>query len=85
MAKQRGIGAWSWLPLGRLPGWAFVPVTIALVSVDLLTGPYYQFPSVYILFVVLAAWFNGLTAGLVLSLVLPFSRVALMESYWDRP
>jgi hypothetical protein len=85
MAKQRGIGAWNWLPLGRLPGWAFVPITMALVSVDWLTGPYYQFPSVYIVVVVLAAWFNGLTTGLLLALVLPFSRVALMEAYWDRP
>lgn len=75
----------SWLPMRRLPPWIFAVVAIALMGVDFLTGPYFQFPSVYILFVVLGAWFNGLGTGLMMALVLPFTRVALMEFYWDAP
>lgn len=79
------MNAWSWLPVRRLPLWMFAVVTAALVAVDFLTGPYYQFPSVYVIFIVAVAWFNGLVPGLVMAVILPFTRVALMEWYWNQP
>ena len=77
--------AWSWLPLGRLPSWTVLVITAVLVAVDILTGPYYQFPSVYIIFVVITAWFNGLVPGVVIAILLACTRVVLLEWYWLQP
>lgn len=68
-----------------MPAWVFVPLVVVLVAVDSKTGPYFQLPSSYILIVVFAAWFSGLPAGLGLAVVLPFSRLALMEWVWHQP
>ena len=76
---------WTFVPLQTVsPGW-WVPLAAVLVAVDYLTGPFFQFPSVYILVVAGAAWFSGLTAGLVLAVVMPLSRVVLMLTVWDEP
>lgn len=76
---------WSFAPLYSISPWWWLPVAAALVSVDYATGPYFQFPSVYILVVVAAAWFSGLTTGLALSVIMPISRVALMLTLWNQP
>ena len=75
----------SWLLIKPIPWWLFILVSTALVAVDFATGPYFQFPSVYILFVTLAAWFNGAGAGVLMAVLLPFTRVVLMEFYWAEP
>jgi len=76
---------WSLVPTTRVPAWVFVPVCVVLVIVDSFTGPYFQLPSAYILFVVVASWLSGLRAGLGMAIVLPFTRVALMEWVWHQP
>ncbi|MBY0497816.1 MAG: hypothetical protein K2Y23_26710 [Cyanobacteria bacterium] len=84
MAKNSG---WQWpsLPVDPLPNWLIVAIGAVLVVVDYATGPFFQFPSAYILVVVLAAWFNGYATGLTLAVLLPFTRVVLMEFYWHQP
>lgn len=76
---------WSRVPLAPLPWWLLAVTAAAMVSIDYATGPYFQFPSAYILLVIVSAWFNGVVAGLILSLVLPLTRVILMEFYWHQP
>ena len=76
---------WTLAPLQTISPWWWVPAAMALVTVDYLTGPYCQFPSVYTLVVAGAAWFSGLRAGLALAVVLPLSRVVLMLTVWDEP
>lgn len=76
---------WSFLPLGPISPWWWVPLAAVLVAVDYVTGPFFQFPSVYILVVAGAAWFSSLRAGLALAVVMPLSRVVLMLTVWDEP
>ncbi len=76
---------WSFLPLFTLSPWWWLPIASLLVGVDYLTGPFFQFPSVYILLVVVAAWTSGLTTALALSVVMPVSRVVLMLTLWNEP
>ena len=76
---------WSFLPLRAIAPWWWVPAAVVLVAVDYATGPFFQFPSVYVLVVAGAAWFSGLATGLALALIMPFSRVALMLTIWDEP
>jgi hypothetical protein len=76
---------WSFLPLGSISPWWWVPAAIGLVAVDYATGPFFQFPSVYILFVVGASWFSGMPTGVALAIALPLSRAVLMTAVWDEP
>lgn len=76
---------WTFLPLRAMSPWWWCPVAVLLVAVDYLTGPFFQFPSVYVLVVAAAAWFSGLTTGLALAVVMPFTRVGLMLTIWDEP
>ncbi len=71
------------LPLGRLhAAWWILPVT-ALVLVDYLAGPGgVAVPAIYAIPVALAAWYSGRTAGLVLALTLPLSRLVLVLWVW---
>ena len=76
---------WSFLPLWPIAPWWWVPVATILVAVDYATGPFFQFPSVYVLVVAAGAWFSGLAVGLALAVVMPLSRVGLMLTVWDEP
>ncbi len=73
------------MPVKSVSPWWWVPVAAILVSVDFATGPYFQFPSVYILAVAGAGWFSGARTGLALAAVLPLSRVILMLTVWNEP
>ena len=83
--RRFGAAAWSRLPLKPWPTWLLVTIGAGLVIVDYATGPYFQFPSVYILLIIMVAWSNGAVAGVSLAILLPLTRVALMEFYWNAP
>jgi hypothetical protein len=57
-------------------------VTLGLSAVilvlDYLSGPYIQFPILFVIPVVLAAWYHGLSLALSLSLALPVLRLAFL-------
>ena len=76
---------WSFVPVGRVSPIAWVPVAAGLLAVDYFTGPYFQFPAVYILPVTLAAWFSGVGAGVTLGVVLPLTRLVFMLTLWGEP
>lgn len=76
---------WSLVPLVAVAPWWWLPIAAGMVLIDYATGPYFQFPSAYILVIVAAAWTSGLTTGLVLSVLMPVSRVVLMLTLWDQP
>ena len=60
-------------------------MAIALVGGDYLTGPYFQFPAIYVVPVTAAAWFSGAPVGLALAVVLPLIRLAFMLTLWGEP
>jgi hypothetical protein len=60
-------------------------VTLGLSAVilvlELLTGPYIQFPILFVIPVVLAAWYHGFPLALGLSLALPVLRLAFLTGW----
>ena len=83
--KPDEVRRWSFVPVGRVPPLWWLAVTIALVAGDYLTGPYFQFPALYVVPVTAAAWFSGAPAGLALAVVLPLTRLAFMLTLWGEP
>jgi len=69
---------------GALLAWWSL-LSIAVVGLDYLSGPYIQFPVLYLFPVALAAWFNGLTPAIALSLLLPTVRLWLVVGTWTVP
>ena len=57
----------------QLISWAVLS-SLVLVA-DYFTGPFIQFPIVYILPIVFVTWFNGRHWGLVFACILPFARI----------
>lgn len=76
---------WSFMPVGQIAPLWWLAAVLVLVVTDYLTGPYFQFPAVYILPVTIAAWFSGAAAGVALGVVLPLSRLAFMLTLWGEP
>lgn len=76
---------WSFIPVGQVTPIWWVAVAIPLLVVDYLAGPYFQFPTVYVLPVALAAWFSGLAAGLALAVLFPLARLTLMLTVFGEP
>jgi hypothetical protein len=75
-----------WLPpTGRIHPLWWVPVTCALIVADYFTGPLFPLPTVYIIPVLMAGWYSGRKATLVLAIVLPASRGLLLLYAWDAP
>jgi cytochrome c553 len=85
MPKTTIDNGWTRIPITPLPVWLIAALVVALVAVDFTTGPFFQFPSAYILLIVAVSWCNGTAAGVTLALVLPSTRVLLMEFYWMQP
>ncbi len=76
---------WDFLPTRRVAPFWWLAVFVAFQLVDFSTGPYYQLPSTYVLPVLAAAWFSGLTPGVAMAVALPLGRVFLMYEVWDQP
>lgn len=62
--------------------WAILALLILLV--DYLTGPFIQFPFLYVLPVVFASWNNGRWWGFTYALVLPLVRL-YFNTIWSIP
>jgi hypothetical protein len=62
--------------------WLFL--SAVCLAVEYYSGPYIQFPIVYLVPVSLASWYSGRRWGLGLALVLPLFRLAY-RPVWDPP
>lgn len=60
------------------PG-SYVVAGAAILALDVLTGPYLQFPVLFVLPVALAAWYCGRGTALALALGLPALRLLFHE------
>lgn len=59
-------------------------ISLACLLVDYLTGPFIQFPAVYLAPIGMAAWYGGRRWGLALAFVLPLFRLGF-RVVWDPP
>lgn len=55
---------------------------LLLSAVDLVTGPYVQFPFFFLVPVAIAAWYRGRWAGIGLSILLPLIRPLWFAEFW---
>lgn len=68
MSGKRWISPWWWALLATL-----------IIGADWWTGPYINFPILFLFPVTLAAWFNGRRWALGFALVLPLTRFLFSE------
>jgi PAS domain S-box-containing protein len=69
------------LPNYRIALW--VALGAVLVACDFFTGPFIQFPFLFIIPIGLAAWFSGRITGLALAMTLPLVRPLFYYDLWD--
>jgi hypothetical protein len=62
----------------------WILLSIGVIVLDYLTGPFIYFPIFFLFPVVLATCFNGLRWGLVFALCLPLSRI-FFPLFWPVP
>jgi hypothetical protein len=74
---------WWLLPVGRLPPLWWVLIAAFLLAVDIVTGPKTQFPVVYAIPVILAAWYSGRWPGLALAVGIPSIHLVLLLALWN--
>ena len=75
---------WWLLPLGRLHPLWWVVIAAVLLWVDYMTGPKTQFPVVYVLPVIVAAWFSGRLAAVTLALALALVHAVFLMVLWNQ-
>jgi hypothetical protein len=66
----------------RVEPWQWIGITVCVVFVDLLSGPYVRFPVLYLIPVLLAAWCSGWHAGITLAVALPLIRLGYGAMFW---
>jgi hypothetical protein len=66
------------------PFFLIVIITLILIA-DYFSGPFIQFPIVYLIPVALATWYYGRWWGLVLSITLPLIRFYFNIALWSVP
>jgi len=62
----------------------WIVLALLILLVDYFTGPYIQFPFLYVLPVLFASWYNGKCWGLGYSIVLPLVRL-YYNTIWNIP
>ncbi len=67
-----------------LRSWQWGSLALAILAVDYITGPFIQFPILFVLPVALAAWVSGRHAGLALAVALPCVRLSF-DLVWGVP
>src|SRR5687767_10615361 len=60
-------------------------VGVALIPIDYLVGPRFQYPVVYVIPVILAAWYSGKTPAVALAVAIPLAHLVLLLAVWTTP
>ena len=64
--------------------WQWMALAIAILCLDYLSGPFVQFPILFVFPVILATWRDGRTWGIATGVVLPMARLAF-TAHWGAP
>jgi hypothetical protein len=67
-----------------LPVWQWITLSVAILVVDYLTGPFIQFPILFILPVALATASHGARVGSLVGVLLPLVRLSFFV-HWGLP
>jgi hypothetical protein len=85
MTQPPLVRPWWLLPLGRLHPLWWVAIGGLLVGTDYVTGPKTQFPVVYVIPVILAAWYSGRWPALALAVTFPLIHLVFLMTRWHQP
>ena len=83
MNQQALARPWWLLPLGRLHPLWWVGVAGVFLWLDYVIGPNTQFPVLYVIPVILAAWYSGRASTLALAVVMPLVHVVFLVTLWQ--
>jgi hypothetical protein len=72
------------LPSKRVLLVVWIVLALVILFADYTTGPFIQFPFLYVLPVVFASWYNGRFWGIAYALVLPMIRL-YYNTVWSIP
>jgi hypothetical protein len=74
---------WWLLPLGRIhPSW-WIALAGPLLALDYLTGPKPEFPVLFTIPVVAAAWYSGRASAATLAILLPLAHAIFVAAFWS--
>jgi hypothetical protein len=69
---------WWLLPPGRVhPAW-WAAVGATLVLADYVVGPHFEYPVVYVIPVILAAWYSGRRSAVMLASAVPVAHIGML-------
>ena len=69
---------WWLLPSGRIQPIWWIGLGAAMLWIDYLTSPAVHFPAIYVLPVILAAWYSGTWPAVGLALAVPLLRLLFL-------
>jgi K+-sensing histidine kinase KdpD len=75
---------WWLLPVGRVHGYWWGLVAVALIAADYAIGPESQFPVLYVIPVTLAAWYSGRWPALAMAIAVPLVHVVFLMVLMQR-
>jgi len=79
------VSPWWLLPLGRVHPLWWVTVGASLIAIDYLVGPHFPYPVVYVIPVILAAWYSGRQTAVALAVAIPVAHLVFLLAVWTRP
>jgi hypothetical protein len=76
---------WWLLPPGRMhPSW-WIGIGTVVIWLHYAAGPAAQFPVLYVIPVIVAAWYSGRQTALALALAVPLAHVIFLITLWTPP
>jgi K+-sensing histidine kinase KdpD len=76
---------WWLLPSGRIHPFWWVALGGAMLGIDYLTSESTNFPVVYVVPVILAAWYSGMWPAVALALAVPVFRLMFLVMPYSSP
>jgi hypothetical protein len=76
---------WWLLPPGRVHPLLWGGVGAGWIWIDYLTGPFAQFPNLYVIAVILAAWYSGARPAIAMAAAVPLMHMTFLVAVWAPP
>jgi hypothetical protein len=73
---------WWLLPSGRVAPFWWYAMGAALMAFDFFAGPDAQFPVLYLVPVILAAWYSGRVPALAIAVAVPAAHLFFLIAWW---
>jgi hypothetical protein len=74
---------WWLLPVVQIHSLWWFPVGVAMIWIDYVLGPDWQFPAFHTLPIILAAWWSGVRPALAMGVAEPLAHVVFLLAVWQ--